>query len=62
MWNKDNLLKIQKDYDDVMLSYNTAKYIFIACIFGMFMSFLFPHGETILFIFVTIGFCLYFFH
>ena len=62
MWNKDNLLKIQKYYDDAMLSYNTAKYIFIACIFGMFMSFLFPYGETILFVFVIIGLCLYFFY
>lgn len=62
MWNKDKLLKIQKDYDDVMLSYNTAKYILIACIFGMSMSFIFLCGETILFIFATIGFCLYFFH
>lgn len=62
MWNKDKLLKIQKDYDDAMLSYNTAKYILIACIFGVFMSFIFRHGEAILFVFTTIGFCLYFFH
>ncbi len=62
MLNKDKLLKIQKDYDDAMLSYNTAKYILIACIFCVFMSFIFPRGGTILFVFVTIGLCLYFFH
>ncbi|MGG4693594.1 hypothetical protein ACLPD9_16310, partial [Proteus mirabilis] len=37
-------------------------YILIACIFCVFMSFIFPRGGTILFVFVTIGLCLYFFH
>uniref|UniRef100_UPI003075DA8C hypothetical protein n=1 Tax=Proteus faecis TaxID=2050967 RepID=UPI003075DA8C len=62
MWNKDKLLKIQKNYDDAMLNYNTAKYILIVCIFGVFMSFILLRGETILFVFATIGLCLYFFH
>lgn len=62
IWSKEKLHAIQLEYDSAMVNYTVSKVISAASIIGVAMSFLFMKSEAVMFVFVTIGAALYFFH
>ncbi|MDD9340232.1 MAG: hypothetical protein PV362_11415 [Providencia heimbachae] len=62
MVSSDKFKQLQRDYDSAMLSYNTSKYVSIVAIAGAILGFFFPNNQTVLLIFVVIGFIFYFFY
>ncbi len=62
IWNKEKLHAIQREYDSAMVSHTASKVVAVASIIGVVASFLFMKSEAVMFVFVTIGATLYFFH
>lgn len=62
MAKKEELKKLVSDRDSYHVSHNASKLFLVASIIGTIMGFIFHHDETVLFVFVVIGFIFYFFH
>nr|ELR5132907.1 hypothetical protein [Providencia rettgeri] len=62
MAKKEELKTLVSDRDYYHVSYNASKLFLVASIIGTIMGFIFRHYETVLFVFVVIGFIFYFFH
>ncbi|EOE5319670.1 hypothetical protein ACKGF9_001730 [Providencia rettgeri] len=62
MAKKEELKTLVSDRDSYHVSHNASKLFLVASIIGTIMGLIFHHDETVLFVFVVIGFIFYFFH